>query len=245
MYGWRARIGLIVPSSNTTAEMEFHKMSPRGISVHVARVFNPEEVVTAEEKKAAIFEMNKQIAEASKRIASVKPDVVVYACTTGSFLGGPGYDRELIRIIQDEVKAPAVTATTALIEALRTLGVSKIDLVTPYLSDITAQEREVFENADLHVCTIRNFVELAKNLPKGRIVPERVYAEAKAITSSCSEALVLSCTNMRTIEIIEVLERDIRKPVISSNTASMWCALKSIGLDTSAMSQFGMLFQKS
>ena len=244
MYGYRARIGLIVPSSNTTAEMEFHKMKPDGVSIHAARVFNPENVSSAEEKEAAILGMNEKIAEAGKRIASIEPDIVVYACTTGSFIRGHGYDQEIIKIIEGEIKTKAITATTALIKALQALKVSSIDLITPYLSAIALKEAEVFKTEGFSVINVRNFEELAGNLPKGKIFPDRVYREAKEAASDESEGLVLSCTNMRTIEIIECLERDLRKPVISSNQAAMWLLLKLIEIDTGCIEDCGLLFQR-
>src|SRR5574340_170560 len=121
MYGWRGRIGLVVPSNNTTCEMEFHRMAPEGISVHVSRVFNPE--ITEEEKKEkATLEMSSELMRAAREVAGVQPGVIIYACTTASFIKGPGYDQELGEKIKSETGVPGYSTITSVTEALKAIG---------------------------------------------------------------------------------------------------------------------------
>jgi maleate isomerase len=240
MYGWRGRIGIIVPSSNTTCEPEVQKMAPAGITVHAARVFNPEARNEAE-KEAAILEMNREIERAAREVASVEPSVIVYACTTGSFLKGPGYDREVEQKIASVTGVQALTTTTAVVEALNTFKFKKLAMATPYTRGTAAKERDFFEKVipGLKVVREKN-LELISNLARGRLLPFTAYQAAKEIVTPEVDGVFISCTNWRTIEIIETLEKDLGKPVVTSNQASLWLALKKMGM--AGLPQYGQLF---
>lgn len=242
MYGWRGKIGLIVPSSNTTCEMEFHRMAPEGVSVHTSRVFNPE--VTEEgEKEKAMMEMSTELLRAAREVASVQPGVIIYACTTASFIKGPGYDRELGEKIKRETGFLGYSTTTAVVEALKAFGLKRIALATPYAQFIGEKETRFLEEEipGLKVVAQKHLGYVA-NLPKGRLTPQSAYQTAREVDRPEAESLFISCTNWRTIEIIEQLEKDSGKPVISSTQASFWMALKTLGVP--GPKGFGSLFQK-
>ena len=240
MYGWRGRIGVIIPSSNTTCEPEFQKMVPEGVSIHVARVFNPE-VRSEAEKEAAILNMNKEIERAAREVASVTPRVIVYACTTGSFLKGPGYDQEVEQRITQETGIEALTTTTAVTEALRTLRLKRIVMATPYTKGTASKERAFFEEVIPSLKVIhQKDLEILSNLERGRLHPFLAYQAAREILTPEADGIFISCTNWRTIEIIGMLEKDFGRPVVTSNKASVWMALKKMGLRGEA--QYGQLF---
>ncbi len=102
MYGWRGRIGLVVPSTNYTVEMEFHRAIPEGVSVHTARCELRDTALSESDRVEAILEMGKGVALAARRVAGVKPGVIAWACTAGSFMKGIGHDLELIEQIEKE-----------------------------------------------------------------------------------------------------------------------------------------------
>ncbi|MEM1589092.1 MAG: aspartate/glutamate racemase family protein [Candidatus Bathyarchaeia archaeon] len=244
MYGWRGRIGLLVPATNTVAEMEFHKLTPQGVSVHTARIpWSPEHINTAEEKVRAIAEANRVCVEAAKSLADITPNVVVYACTTGSFFGGRSYEKNLVSNLAQVVKCPVITATHALVTAVKALKAKTVTLVTPYLPEITALEKEFLENEGIKVIKAYNFVTLASNIQKGGIHECEVYKAAKGAT--CGEdVLILSCTNMATLHIIDLLEKDLGHPVISSNQAAFWLAMQKIKISPHLIKGYGYLFER-
>ena len=90
MYGWKGRIGLLLPHRNTTMEPEFYGMGPEGVSTHTARM------ILKEPSPAALMEMEEEIYRAASVIVAVNPDVIVVGCTSGSFIKGFGYDQKLI-----------------------------------------------------------------------------------------------------------------------------------------------------
>jgi maleate isomerase len=230
MYGWRRRIGLIIPSSNTTCEMEFHKLIPEGVSVHTARCFL-QEGETQGERVASIIKMSGGLIEAAQRVSSVEPDLIVWACTVGSFIKGKGYDVELTENLEKEIGVPIITTSTAVLEALKNLGVRNIAMVTPYIDEINITEKDFFEESipGLKVVNMKG-LGIVSNLPKGRLFPGSAYLAAKEVNTEACDGIFISCTNWRTMEIIDALEKDLRKPVVTSVQATIWLTLRRLGL---------------
>ena len=111
MYGWRGRIGLLVPSINTTMETEFWRIAPEGVSVHTARIAGGRHG-TPEELRG----MENASKQAAADVAMVEPDVVVYGCTSGSFFEGPEWNRKICEQLTAIAKAPTVTTAGAMAE---------------------------------------------------------------------------------------------------------------------------------
>jgi maleate isomerase len=223
MYGWRGRIGLIIPSSNTTMEPELYRIAPPGVSIHISRI--PLKDVTRD----SLLEMERHTLRAAMELLDANVDLVLYGCTSGSLIGGPGFDRMISSKISETIKRPAVTTATAVIEALETIGARRIVVATPYIDEVNDEERRFLESHGIRVMRIMG-LGIKNNLDIGRITPEEVYRFARSLYSEGADALFISCTNLRTIEIIEPLERDLGIPVVTSNQASLWSALRRLGV---------------
>ena len=237
MYGWRGRIGIIVPSPNTVMEMEFHKMLPKGVAIITNRV-------RAFEVSVKTFElMESEIEEAAIELADAGVDIIIFGCTLGSLFKGAGYDEKLSSIIQDKTNVKAITTATAVRLAFRALKLSVISVITPYTDEMNQKEKSFFEKEGFIVSSIKG-LGYTKNLVTGRQYPESVYQFARDNTTKANcDGLFISCTDFRTLEIIPLLEKDLDKPVISSNQASMWMALRSLKIDDEHLEQFGRLFK--
>lgn len=236
MYGWRARIGLIVPSSNTSMEEEFRKVLPEGVSLHTARMRLRN--VTVEE----LFNMEKEAVEAASRLADADVDIIVYGCTSGSFVGGVGYDEEVVRRIKGAVNREVVATATAVVEGLKELNVLKIALVTPYIEEINRREKEFLEGNGFKVISVKG-LGIVSNLEIGRQTPMTAYRLAKEAYTEEADGVFISCTNFRTLEILKPLETDLGRPVISSNQATFWATLRRLNIKEKVMG-FGSLLEK-
>lgn len=225
MYGWRCRIGLIIPSSNTTMEMEFARYVPEGVSVHTTRL--PLEKVT----EAELTRMAERVEEAAGLLADAGVDIIAYGCTTGSLIKGRGYDIELERRISKATGIPTVATAHAVLDALRAKGLKRIVVATPYTEEINEKEREFLSNNGFEVCAIRG-LGLVKNLEIGMQEPHVAYRLGRELIKEHPEAdgLFISCTNFRTFEIIHPLSGDVGKPVITSNQATLWRVLQEKGI---------------
>lgn len=231
MYGWRARIGLILPSSNTTMEPEMRRLLPEGVTLHSARV--PLRSVTVEE----LVEMEEAAEEEARRLATLEPDLLVYGCTTGSLVKGPGHDEAVARRLSRAAGGvPAIATATAVVEAARALAAERIALLSPYIREVHEREISFLEHHGLRVAAERS-LGIRENIEIGRVDPRRLYREARRLVEgsrSSVDVLFISCTNLPTLEIIEPLERDLGIPVYSSNTATAWLALSRLGVREAA-----------
>jgi len=223
MYGWRARIGLIVPSSNTTMEEEFRKILPEGVSIHISRI----RLRTVTRKE--LIEMEKGIDKAANELSDAEADIIVFGCTTGSLVGGYGYDIKLSKRIEKVSGRPALTTSTAVINAFKALNIKKVSVATPYIDELNIDEKRFFEDNGFKVVDIKG-LGLRNNIDIGKQPPNVSYRLAKSLNLNGVECVFISCTNFRTIEIIRPLEMDLGIPVVTSNQATFWYTFKKLGI---------------
>jgi maleate isomerase len=235
MYGWRGRIGLMVPTGNSVMKPEFYRMAPDGVSTHANRVYLKD--VTP----GSLAGMADHAAESAKGLAAIRIGVLAFGCTSGSFIGGKGYDAGLIRIMEQATGIPATTTTTAVLRALELLGVRRIALATPYTEEVTELEARFLADHGFQVTRARGggLVEVAD---MQACEPEVAYARAREVDDDRAEAVFISCTGFRSIEVIEKLEAELGKPVISSNQASLADCLRKLGV-AEVRPGFGSLFE--
>lgn len=235
MAGWRARIGLIVPSTNTTNETEFIERVPRGVSVHTARVEGGDCSVETLERMAD------DIDRSAKLLADARVDVVAFGCTTGSLVKGPDYAAEVRSTIRDAAGVPAVVTAGAVVEALSTLGVESLSVATPYPDDIN---RLVSQHLTAHGFEIVELSGLGLTEPAdvANQSNETVYAEATTVADDRADCVFISCTGYPTFDVITILENDLGRPVVTSNQATLWQALRIAGVDYADM-QLGTIFE--
>lgn len=237
MYGRNGRIGLLLPATNSTVEMEFHRAVPEGVSVHSARCPLRDDGV---DRIQAILEMSTEAVAASTRVAAVRPGVLAWACTAGSFLNGLGHDRELIAQMEAATGIPALTTSTAVVDALRCLDVRRVAVTTPYIHEIDVLERRFLEaSIDGLQITKMHGLGVLGAYDKGLLSPGTAYDAAKLVDSPEAECIFISCTAWRTFEVIETLERELGKPVVTSNQATLWAVLNA--LDIEGVSGLGSL----
>ena len=148
MYGWRGRIGLLVPSTNFAVEQEFYRAVPERVSIHTARCVIRDNVETDEEKMQATIDMGKDVVKAAREVSDIRPKVISFACTSGSFLKGIGHDRELIQEVEKEIGIKTLTTSTAVVNALKELDVKKVAVATPYIRAVDEKEK-IFKNTCL------------------------------------------------------------------------------------------------
>ncbi|MFH1744203.1 MAG: hypothetical protein ABIH23_34815 [bacterium] len=128
----RARLGVIVLSTNLTVEIEFHCMLPEGVTFHVARCQISDVAKDELEKEAVFLRMEDQVVQAARQVAMAKPDVILFTCTIGSFQTNENQPVSMDEKITQSTRIPTVTTSTAVIEAIETLKLKNISLVSPY-----------------------------------------------------------------------------------------------------------------
>lgn len=225
MIGWRARFGVMVPARNCTIEPELYKMAPDGISLHFDRLAMElgTEGESEENVKRRLLGYFEESITSARNLAVIDPEVIAFGCTSGSLYLGPDHDREVIKKIQKTVKIPTTTTSTAVIHALKELKINRVCVVTPYPDHLNKRVKSFLEAKGIRTLKI---IGIKVPRMKSDEFPQRVYRDAKKIISSDCRGIFISCTALRSIDIIESLEEDTKKPVITSNQATMWEMLK-------------------
>ena len=224
-YGWRARIGVLLPAINVTMEPELNRMAPEGVSFHFARLssFGP----SSHESYAA---MGASVKEGSSLLKMTGPSVMIFGCTSGSFIED---DREIIRTMEAETGVPAITTSGAVLEALRFLKISSLAVATPYVEFINEAEKSWLAAEGFQVKELQG-LELGRDEYErklmGRQPAQIAYALAFQLARSKPDGVFISCTNFAIAPFIETLEADLGIPVVTSNQATLWAALRKAGL---------------
>lgn len=224
MYGWRVRLGVMVPCVNSVVEPEFSLLAPRGVASYCTRM--QMRGGTKEEQLASMAAELESYVDSLRDVA----DLFVYACTSGSFLKGPDWDQEIVRRLTELSGKQAVTTSGALVKALQTLGVNRVALATPYTESINAKQIDYLHHFGIRVVAARGLAITARG-GAGLSEPAAAYRLAKEVAALAAvEALLISCTNFRTLEVIDPLEEDLGLPVVTANQATFWAALRLAGL---------------
>jgi maleate isomerase len=232
----RARIGLIIPSVNSMSEPQFNHFAPPRLAVHFARAR------VAGSWKRPLPVMAEEIATSAQLLADVSPDLIVFHCTDTSMTQGPQGEGRILDIVTDATGIPAVATSRLVLEALQTLGLKKLVLLTPYLSNkpiidyLTATGHVVVHDIALGL-SAQEFVN---------VTPGEWVELARQHDRPDADGIFLSCTNTTQIEAIVEIERTLGKPVVNSNQAVLWGCMKRLKAQLAplpAMPQLGSLMQ--
>jgi maleate cis-trans isomerase len=241
MYGSLARIGLVVPSSNTIVEPEIARLLPPGVDAYASRVLRAE-AADADGEVEAILASRAGLGRAVDELATLAPAAIGFASAAASFLNGVVDDRETCSVLSFRARCPVLTTSRAVVLALRALGVRRIAVATPYLAGVAA--RGVAFLAEEGVETVSSVgLGVAGSLAKGRLPVGTAKDLAIQADVPAAEAVLVSGTNWPTLEALPELERRLGKPVFSSNAALGWALLRraDIGIPLPALGQLGSL----
>lgn len=231
----RAKLGLIVPSMNVVVEQELHELAPRGVLILAARARNFFEGASPEE---TLMRMDEEyVPQAAKELSDAEVNIIGFACTSGSFLKGTSYDKQLSKTIHDVSGIPAITTTEAVVKALKKLKVRRLSVATPYTRSLDATLRLLLEENGFEVLKIRGLEDEGVRVPGSNYGVREIgmdrsqYKMAKKVFAEETDCVFLSCTNWSSNWCINRLERELGRPVISSNTATLWLMLRESGID--------------
>ncbi|WP_123965362.1 aspartate/glutamate racemase family protein [Streptomyces sp. TLI_185] len=216
-------VGVVAPF-DFALDRELWRWVPDEVSLHLTRTpFVPVEVSL---DLARLVSEHETLDDAVRTLNAVAPEVVAYACTSGSFVGGIAGERAMCAAMTRAGAIPSVTTSGALLEALVALGARRVALVTPYTVSVTRALEEYVAEAGIKV-TGRAYMGLTRHIWK---VPYRdVVAMAHKAVRRPADVLFISCTNLPTYDVIPQLEAELRIPVISANQVTMWAALSRLG----------------
>ncbi len=233
---WRARIGYVILAMEQTIEHDVFRLIPPGVGVHFSRL-PMANAITVNTLKVAKNEIAKTT---SLILPEIDLDVVVMACTSLSFVLGEEIVME--ELLKGAPKSKVTTMVTGVIRALQTLKARRIVIATPYLDEINVVEAKYFQEHGFEVLNIRG-LNITNDTDIVRVSPKFIREFARSLDHPDADAIFVSCGALRTIDIIDALEQEVGKPVVSSNQAMVWDTLRIAGIKDK-IKGYGSLLQK-
>ncbi|MDY7104807.1 MAG: Asp/Glu racemase [Actinomycetota bacterium] len=216
------RIGLLIPSSNTTMERDFHRFFGDDAHVHTDRMYLGSVTRAAEEAM-----LDDEVLPAARRIATTRPDVIVFGCTSAGAIRGVGADDRMRAEIAEVTGTAVVGVTPSIRDELA--GSAGVAVLTPYVDDLTAAVADSVRAFGLTVTATRS-LGYEDNLEIGALTPARIRDAATGFDPAGAEVLFCSCTNLRAMEAIDDLERATGLRVRSSNEVTAVRVAHVLGL---------------
>ncbi len=230
----RAKLGFVLLATEQTVQGDVIQLCPAGVGVHFARVSNPD-VIT----NATLAAIGPDLTRASSTLLpDGSLDVVSYACTSGSLVLGQEKVEELLRAGNEGAKASSII--TAVLRALEAVGAKRVVVATPYLDEVNTAERDYMVERGFDVLDIQG-LNLTLDSEMVRVDPTFIADMAASLDRPDAEAIFISCGALRSVDIIDALEQRVGKPVIASNQALAWDALRLAGI-ADRMTGYGTLF---
>ncbi|MDB5917730.1 MAG: hypothetical protein JWR40_1964 [Massilia sp.] len=232
------RIGQIVPSSNTTMETEVPRMLNLSSAKEIVDfTFHSSRMRMKQVSREELTAMNGQTVRCAQELADAEMDVIATACLVAIMCQGLGYHRTAERQLREACEAECPNTATlssagALVSGLQTLGAKKISIITPYTPQLTKLVGDYLSAEGLEVQDAIA-LNVPDNLQVGRLDPMALVDIADRLSTSNIDALVLSaCVQMPSLAAIDIVQRKLNVPVISTATATVFQILKLLGLPT-------------
>lgn len=220
------RIGILIPSTNTSVEADFQRLLFDAVTVHSERLYIPDGTMT----EASLDLMNADLQEKAALLATAKIDVIAYACTSGSFYRGTAWDEQVRDTIEQRTGVPCVTTSTAVSKAFQALDVHTISVMTPYPDWTNQKLAQYYAAQGLSVKGVHGDARAAAD--GHRAIndqdPAQIEQFAHEHFDRDAQALFCSCTAWRSLECVQALETSLNVPVVTSNQATIWAALHAI-----------------
>ncbi len=205
------------------------RLLPPEISAHFTRIGGYEiDEVPASSQMQGMGEAS--IDDALHLIAGVRPDLVLYGCTSATLTHGLEFDQVLVSQIKSLSGAKAITAAGALITALQAINATKIGFASPYVGDVNDKAVRFLSDAGFETVNHADIGRALSSHEQGALTPDDVFDLAVLADHPDADAIVMACTDLRAVEVIKRIEVVLGKPVISSNQAMVYTALKALGI---------------
>jgi maleate isomerase len=212
----RRRVGLMIPSSNTVMEPDFQEGLAGTATVHTARMFMEETTPEGESRMLDEFAL-----PAARDLATARPEVVVFGCTSAGALRGNAYDAELCARISEITGVPTVSVIASVRRAVAVTGARRIGVATPYVDALTEKIKQSLEDDGLEVVAQAG-LGITENIKIGQVEPDAIVDfVAGGLAAAGAELAFVSCTNFRAMEAIPDLRKRLDLPVVTSNQAAV------------------------
>ena len=247
-WGWRARVGMFIVGNEAVPEAEWWAMAPKGVSVHAARVTARAPWARWNADKSAVV-LEDDLARGAKQFAAMKLSAITIGHSSSSMMGGAGWDEATVAALKPVVGEGPFVTTNGLdtLAALRALHVRRPFLVLPpwYNDETAAAGVRYYAETGLAPAGHHRYDPGRKwhDLSPNELVPqgagfaqevEPLYMQIRERCPADADGVLIAGTGFRCVAILDALEQDLGRPVVSANQASLWHCLRSAGVRTPA-----------
>ena len=215
--------GVLIPSTNTTGEIEYSRHLPADWQAHYARV------MTSSASKTPFSPPKDEDVDYQAKLLGTARVEIVFLLQTSASLFADDYDADVTRRITAAAGVPSFTSAQAIGEALQALGVKRVALVSPYSEPVNASAKRYYEGRyGLSVVALEGFAA-TDSYAIGQLGPENARDAFRRIDRPEIEAFVVPGGNFPTMASIEVWELEFGKPVVTTNQAALWAVRQRLG----------------
>lgn len=256
-WGWRARIGMFIVGNEAVPEAEWWAMAPPDVSVHAARVTARAPWASWDEGRGAVV-LAEDLERGARQFAAMRLTALVVGHSSSSILGGVGWDEAVVARLGGILGEGVAITTNGLdsLAAMQAMGVRRPFLVLPawFNGGIVAKALEYYAAlgrepaGHLHYDPGRKW----RDVPPGELYPqgmgfeqeiEPLYAQIRAACPAEADGVFIAGTGFRCVGILDALEQDLRRPVLSANQVSLWHCLRLSGVG-STVAGYGALLRE-
>lgn len=249
--GWGAavRVGVLTPHADVGPEAELQAMAPPTVTIHAARVpFGAMAAgggmdATIPLSPVRAFAESPDVVDAAELLAGAPLSAIAYGFTSSAYVIGVEGEAAMIARLEQRTRGiPVVAACAAMVEALEALGARRVALVDPpwFDAELSGLGRRYYESAAFEVVQAGP-CELPSD--QAKITPADLHEWVRAHTPTDAEAVAIGGNGFRAVGVIEALEKDLDRPVVTANQALLWAALRATGTKAGSVIGYGRLFE--
>ncbi|MDX2157480.1 MAG: Asp/Glu racemase [Hyphomicrobiaceae bacterium] len=229
--GWRLKLGVMAPSTNTIVQPDMDDMRPHGVTNHYSRIFTPNAAALSNDTfRAGIQTIGDNVLAAVDSVMTCEPDYLVMGISALSFFGGANGADAFVRGIEARSGRKVTVGSHAMAAALETYGgVKRLALLTPYWPVMNAEVIRYF--GDMGFTVVRDIsLECRSWIGIAEVTTAQCRETLRRLDGDDVDALIQVGTNLSMIRLAAAAELWLGKPVVAINTATYWHALRANGI---------------
>ena len=240
--GYRAKFGVLAPSTNTIVEPDFYMMAPPGVTCHFGRIYIADQGMGSDaQAENVLVQIRQSIQQTVRDVMTCEPDYLVMGMSSETFWGGKQGNEEFTRRIEEWSGLKIATGADACNRALAIFNAKKLGIVTPYQPIFDEQVRRFFTECGYDVVALEG-LKCPTAVSIAQVTEDTLRQALLKVNRPDVDALVQVGTNLSMVRLADEAERWLGKPTIAVNAAIFWHALRENGI-TDQMRGFGALLR--
>jgi len=228
--GYRAKMGVLGPSTNTIVEPDYYMMAPPGVTLHYSRIYIPDGRLSTDAEFVHLMEqIRANLDQAIVEVKTAEPDYLIMGMSSETFWDGTAGNERFTRHVEALSGLRVATGAAACHRALQVLGVRRLGVITPYQPVADAQVRRYFADCGYDVVALHG-LRCASAVSIAYETEDNLRTAIAQVNGPDVEAIVQAGTNLSMVRLADQAERELGKPVIAINAATFWYALRDCGI---------------